>query len=54
MFGWAGRFGQPALVVIVLIMYSMDKWNLINMVMLVKCMITERMMINKFYEVFVI
>ena len=30
----------------------MDKWNLINMVMLVKHIITERIMIDKFYKMF--
>jgi len=51
-FGRAGRSRQLALVVTVLITYSMDGWNLIDMVILVKYMITERIIINKFYKVF--
>ena len=51
-FGWAGRSGQPVLVVTVLTIYSTDRWNLIDMVMLTKRIMTERMTINKFYKVF--
>ena len=52
MFGRAGRSKQPVLVVTASTIYSMDRWNLINMVMLTKCMMTKRMIINKFYKVF--
>ena len=51
-FGWAGRSRQLVLVVTVLTIYSTDRWNLIDMVMLIKRIITERMTINKFYKVF--
>ena len=52
MFGQAARSRQLALVVTMLIMYSINKWNLINIVMLVRRIITKRMTINKFYKVF--
>ena len=51
-FGQATRSGQPALVVTTLITYSMDKWNPINIVILVRRIITKRIIINKFYKVF--
>ena len=51
-FGQAGKSRQPAPVVIASTTYSMDKWNPIDMVMLAKCIMTERMMINKFHKVF--
>jgi len=51
-FGQAAKSRQLALVVTALIIYSMDKWNPIDMVMLVKHIITKRMTINKFYKVF--
>jgi len=41
-----------ALVVTTLIIYSIDKWNLINIVILVRRIITKRITINKFYKVF--
>jgi hypothetical protein len=51
-FGRAARSGQLALVVTALITYSTDKWNPIDMVILVRRIITKRMTINKFHEVF--
>jgi len=51
-FGRAARSGQLALVVTTLTMYSTDKWNLIDMVILARYTITKRMIINKFYKVF--
>ena len=30
----------------------MDRWNLINMVILTKHMMTEKIILNKFYKVF--
>ena len=52
MFGQTSRFRQPVLVVTVSITYSTDKWNLINIVILTKRTMTERIIINKFYKVF--
>ena len=52
MFGRAGRSKQLVLIVTVLTIYSTDKWNLINIVMLMKRIITKRITINKFYKVF--
>ena len=52
MFGRAARSRQPALVVTTLTTYSTDKWNLINIVILVRRIITKRIIINKFYKVF--
>ena len=52
MFGRATRSGQLALVVTVLTIYSTDKWNPINMVILARRIITKRIIINKFYKVF--
>ena len=52
MFGRAARSGQLAPVVTALITYSTDKWNLINIVILVRRIITKRIIINKFYMVF--
>jgi hypothetical protein len=51
-FGRAARSRQPAPVVTALIIYSTDKWNLINIVILVRRIITKRITINKFYKVF--
>jgi hypothetical protein len=51
-FGQTGRSRQLVLVVTVLTTYSMDRWNPINIVILTKHTITERMTINKFYKVF--
>ena len=51
-FGRAGRSRQPVPVVTVLTTYSTDRWNLINIVMLIKRIITKRIIINKFYKVF--
>ena len=51
-FGRASRSRQPVLVVTVLTTYSTDRWNLIDMVILIKRTMTERMTINKFYKVF--
>ena len=51
-FGQAARSRQLALVVTALTTYSTDKWNLINMVILVRHIITKRMTINKFHKVF--
>ena len=51
-FGQAARSGQLALVVTALIIYSTDKWNPINIVILVRRIITKRIIINKFYKVF--
>ena len=51
-FGWAARSRQLALVVTMLIIYSIDRWNLINMVILIRRIITKRITINKFYKVF--
>ena len=52
MFGQAARSRQLAPVVTALTIYSTDGWNLINMVMLVRRIITKRIIINKFYKVF--
>ena len=52
-FSQASRSRQPTPMVIVLTMYSTDKWNPIDMVMLMKHTMTERMTIDKFHEVFV-
>ena len=52
-FSRAGRSRQPAPVVTASTMYSTDKWNPIDMVMLAKRTMTERIIINKFYEVFI-
>ena len=51
-FGQAGRSRQLALVITALTTYSTDRWNLINMVILAKYIITKRMIIDKFYKVF--
>ena len=51
-FSQAARSRQLALVVTALITYSTDKWNPINIVILIKRTITKRITINKFYEVF--
>jgi hypothetical protein len=51
-FGQAARSRQLALVVTALIIYSTDKWNLINIVILARRIITKRITINKFYKVF--
>ena len=51
-FGWAARSGQLALVVTASTTYSIDRWNLINIVILVRRIITKRIIINKFYKVF--
>ena len=51
-FGRAARSGQLALVVTALIIYSTDRWNLINIVILIRRIITKRIIINKFYKVF--
>ena len=51
-FGQAARSKQLAPVVTVLTIYSIDKWNLINIVMLIRRIITKRIIINKFYKVF--
>ena len=51
-FSRAARFKQLALVVTTLIIYSINKWNLINIVILVRRIITKRITINKFHEVF--
>ena len=52
MFSRAARSGQLALVVTALIIYSIDKWNPINIVILARRIITKRIIINKFYKVF--
>ena len=52
MFGRAARSGQLVLVVTMLTIYSIDRWNLINIVILVRRIITKRITINKFYKVF--
>ncbi len=51
-FGQAGRSRQLAPVVTALIIYSIDRWNPIDMVMLIKYIITKRIIINKFHKVF--
>ena len=51
-FGWAAKSRQLALVVTTLIIYSINKWNLINIVILVRRIIIKRIIINKFYKVF--
>jgi len=51
-FGQAARSRQLAPVVTASTIYSTDKWNLINMVMLARRTITKRIIINKFYKVF--
>ena len=51
-FSRAARSRQQAPVVTALIIYSKDKWNLINIVILIRRIITKRIIINKFYEVF--
>ena len=52
-FGQAGRSRQPAPIVTASTTYSIDKWNLIDIVILAKHTITEKITINKFYEVFI-
>ena len=39
-------------VVTALTIYSTDKWNSIDMVMLAKCTMTKRITINKFHKMF--
>jgi hypothetical protein len=51
-FSQASRSRQPVLVVTMLIIYSTDRWNPIDIVMLTKRTITKRIIINKFYKVF--
>ena len=51
-FGQATRSRQLALVVTALTIYSIDKWNLINIIILTRRIITKRIIINKFYKVF--
>ena len=51
-FSRAARSGQLAPVVTVLTMYSIDKWNLIDIIILTRRIITKRITINKFYKVF--
>jgi hypothetical protein len=51
-FSRAARSRQLAPVVTILITYSTDKWNPINIVILVRRIITKRIIINKFYKVF--
>ena len=52
MFGQTSRSKQPVLVVTASTTYSTDRWNPINIVMLMKRTMTKRMTINKFYKVF--
>ena len=52
MFGRASRSKQLVLVVTMSTTYSTDRWNLIDIVILIKCTITKKMTINKFYKVF--
>jgi hypothetical protein len=51
-FGRAARSGQSAPVVTASTTYSTDGWNPIDMVMLTRRTMTERMTIDKFHEVF--
>jgi len=51
-FGRATRSRQLAPVVTALTIYSIDKWNPINIVILIRHIITKRITINKFYKVF--
>ena len=51
-FSQAGRSKQPILVVTASTTYSTDRWNPINIVMLIKRTMTKRIIINKFYKVF--
>ena len=51
-FGRAAKSRQLALVVTALTIYSIDRWNLINIVILIRRIITKRIIINKFYKVF--
>jgi len=51
-FGRAAKSRQLALVVTALTIYSTDRWNPINIVILVRRIITKRIIINKFYKVF--
>ena len=51
-FSQTSRSRQPIPVVTVSTTYSTDRWNPIDIVMLIKRTITERMTINKFYKVF--
>ena len=52
MFSRASRFKQLVPVVTTSTIYSMDRWNLIDIVILTKYTMTERIIINKFYKVF--
>ena len=52
MFSQAGRSRQLVLVVTILTIYSTDKWNPINIIILIKHTITKRITINKFYKIF--
>ena len=52
MFGQASRSKQLVLVVTVSTIYSINRWNPIDIIILTKHIMTERMMINKFYKVF--
>jgi hypothetical protein len=51
-FNQVGKSRQLVLVVTILITYSTDRWNLIDIVMLMKHIMTERIIIDKFYKVF--
>jgi len=51
-FGQATRSRQLAPVVTASTIYSTDKWNPINIVILASRIITKRITINKFYKVF--
>ena len=52
MFSQVSRSRQLVPIVTVLTIYSTDRWNPINIVMLIKRIMTKRMIINKFYKVF--
>ena len=51
-FSQTSRSRQPVLVITVSTIYSINRWNPINIVILIKRIITKRITINKFYKVF--
>ena len=52
-FSQASRSGQLAPVVTASTIYSTDRWNPIDIVILAKRIITKRIIINKFHKIFI-